>query len=118
MYNQLEWKYENLQSQAEVSHFEISKLVDGEYVKIGQILSDDNTNAFSFEDYDVLTSGLYEYLITEVDYDENVLSISSITLEKLDVTVELLVFPNPVVDNMTIQAVSYTHLTLPTILRV
>ena len=103
LYNQLEWKYENLQSQAEVSHFEISKLVDGEYVKIGQILSDDNTNAFSFEDYDVLTSGLYEYLITEVDYDENVLSISSITLEKLDVTVELLVFPNPVVDNMTIQ---------------
>ena len=103
-YNQLDWKYENTKvAHTTTSHFEISKSVDGEYIRIGQVLAEDSKESFRFEDYDVLRTGLYEYLIIQKDFNDETLSASTVSVDIVEVSVELLVFPNPVVDNMTIE---------------
>ena len=51
----------------------------------------------------MLKPGLYEYSIRQVDVDGNILSSSEVQIEISEPSVNLLVFPNPVVDNMTIE---------------
>ena len=100
-YNELEWSYKN-DSQVELSHFVISKIIDGEPVRIGQVIAEE-TDIFSFEDFDVLTPGLYNYTISAISKEDLELESREIEVEVLASALSIFAYPNPVRDILSLE---------------
>ena len=104
-YNLIEWTHDSGSNSAmDIDHYEIARLNDkNEYLEIGLILSDDNTDIFNFEDYDILDNKVYKYRINQVDYDGKITGSQFVEIEVIEAEIELDLYPNPVSDNLTIE---------------
>ena len=84
-------------------HYEITRVdARGNQETIAKVLADPFTTEYTYKYYDVISDGLYEYVIREIDSDRGIIHSAQIDLEVDKPIPSVVVFPNPVSDNLTI----------------
>ena len=99
-------------SQSNVSHYEIERSIDGldNFVSVDKVLSTgDNPDkvTYTYDDYDVLESGVYYYRIKQVEYNNSddyseIVSVDRIETIKVEDNMAM-IYPNPVVNELTLE---------------
>ena len=94
-----------------VSHYEVERSLIGldDFEVISKVLSEGDTpeqKTYSFDDYDVIESGVYYYRVNQVDLDGTTDYSKIVTVSRDELTIgdnSATIYPNPVVNELTLE---------------
>ena len=105
-YNKVEWQ---TGSEINTSHFEVERSLIGttDFQTVGRVLAAGNSNTvetYTYDDYDVATSGLYYYRIKQIDIDGrfSYSDVVAVAVSRDSENQALSIYPNPVKDDLQI----------------